>query len=225
MTVPTTGISMSAINTEFGRGNALSSYYGLRWFNTSNYRGYLQSSGPISFSDFAGRRNSSPVSPGSTTLYSNQTWAIPLFNNLYVTVVSGQGGQAGQSGNLTSGGGGGAGGITYFGGYVQSPQGPGGQPSLGGGSQASSSFSLSVTDANQNSVLANQGVGVGVTIGGVGGGGGGGNNLQYECACTAYCGCGDYCVYCCQTTCDYVVRTLSGGAAGTNNGYVSISWN
>jgi hypothetical protein len=224
MTVPTTNISMSDIKSEFGLGDTLTNYYGIRWFNTSNYRGYLQTSGPISFSDFAGKRNSSPVVAGSTTLYNNQTWTIPLFNNFNVTVVSGQGGQAGQSGNLTSGGVGGNGGITYFHGYVQSPEGPGGQPSLGGGSQASASFSLSVTDANQYSVLANQGVGVAVTIGGVGGGGGGGNNLQYECVCTAYCSCGWGCDYCCATSCGYVTRTLSSGAAGTNNGYVSISW-
>ena len=224
MTVPTSSISMSDINSNFGFGNSLGSYYNKRWYTDSNYRGYTPASGPISFSDFSGKRNSSPVASGSRTIYSTENFTIPLFNTFSVTVVGGQGGQAGQSGNYSSGGPGGQGGTTSFGSYVASAGGPGGAPSLGGGSYGMpQTLTWTVTDANQNSILSHQNETVYASIGGGGGGGGGGLDYVYQCACTKYCGCGWGCAYCCETSCAWVFQNKAGGSGGAA-GYITISW-
>jgi hypothetical protein len=215
---------MSAINSEFGYGNSLGSYYNKRWYTDNNYRGYTPASGPISFSDFSAKRITNPVTSGSTTLYGSQNFTIPLFNSFTVTVVGGQGGQAGQSGNYSGGAPGGQGGTTSFGNYISSAGGAGGSPILGGGSYGTpQSFTWTVTDENQNSILTHQNESVYASIGGGGGGGGGGLDYVYQCACTKYCGCGPYCVYCCETTCAWVFQDKSGGSGGAA-GYITISW-
>lgn len=224
MTVPTSSISMSAINSEFGYGNNLGAYYNKRWYNDTNYRGYTPASGPISFSDFAGRRKTSPVTSGSTTLSSSQYFTIPLFNTFSVTVVGGQGGQAGQSGNYSSGGVGGQGGTTSFGSYVASGGGAGGSPSLGGGSYGTAqSFTWTVTDENQNTILAHQNESVYGTIGGGGGGGSAGLDYVYQCvACNCH-STESWPYWVCDTCCSWVFQSKSGGGSG-GPGYITISW-
>jgi hypothetical protein len=60
---------MSAINTEFGRGNNLNAYRGTTWYTDAGASGTF-SSGAISFSDFYSKRATSPMF--SFTISSNQ---------------------------------------------------------------------------------------------------------------------------------------------------------
>ncbi len=71
MTLPSSGpLSMSAINAEFGRGNNLNAYRGTAWYTDAGGSGTF-SSGALSFSDFYGKRLTSPTF--SFTISSNQT--------------------------------------------------------------------------------------------------------------------------------------------------------
>jgi hypothetical protein len=70
MTLPASGaLSMSAINTEFGRGNNLNAYRGTTWYTDAGASGTF-SSGAISFSDFYSKRATSPMF--SFTISANQ---------------------------------------------------------------------------------------------------------------------------------------------------------
>jgi hypothetical protein len=198
-------ISMSQINAEWGLGKNIGAYLNRRWFRADNSRGYFQASGPIHFSDFAGKRATTPVSANSATFYGSQYWSIPIFNTLYVYVQSGQGGQGGQSGNGGGGSPGGPGGPSAFGGYLYEPGGAGGAGGSGGGGVYTGSFSWSIaTDADYPTYAPHYGETVYITVGGGGGGGGGGFDIA--------CGFG-FCV-------------TAGRPAGSNgaNGYVSVSW-
>jgi hypothetical protein len=71
MTLPSSGpLSMSAINAEFGRGNNLNAYRGTTWYTDAGGSGTF-SSGALSFSDFYGKRATSPTF--SFTISSSQT--------------------------------------------------------------------------------------------------------------------------------------------------------
>lgn len=71
MTLPSSGtLSISQINTEFGRGNNLNAYRGTTWYTDAGGSGTF-SSGAISISDFYGKRATSPTF--SFTISSNQT--------------------------------------------------------------------------------------------------------------------------------------------------------
>lgn len=222
--VPDASISLADLNNVFAGGNSLSGYYNKRWFQDNNARGYIQASGQISLSDFAGKRDVSPVSPGSATYYSSRSIPIPMFNNLTVTVVSGQGGQGGISGDCASGGFGGAGQDSYVSGYVGSAQGPAGSPSGNWGSQASASTSLSINDSNQSSIISRYGT---TPYGQVGAGGGGGstgynNRTVTVCYSSGYNGVAWVCLGAyAYTVCD----DARGGGGGGAPGYIQLSWN
>lgn len=207
-------ISLGDISAEFGLGGNISSYYGARFFRPDNSRSYFQGSGTISLSDFYSKGRTSPVSPGSATFYGSQVIGFPMFNNLTVTVVSGQGGTAGQGGNCDGGGPGGNGGATAFGNYVGTGEGP--SAGYGGtGGRSSNSTSWSINDANQASILALYYQGVYGSVGGGGSAGREGGNKKTYCAC-AY----GFCI-CVDNNCD---SRLSGGNGGAG-GYISLSWN
>lgn len=71
MTLPSSGpLSMQAINAEFGRGNNLNAYRGTVWYTDAGASGTF-SSGAISFSEFYGKRPTSPTF--SFSIASNQT--------------------------------------------------------------------------------------------------------------------------------------------------------
>lgn len=228
MTVPGGSASIGDINSNFGGGYSLGNYYNTRWYGTNNSRGYIQSSGPISISDFLNKRNTSPVSGGSATYYSSQNISIPMFNNLTVTVVSGQGGQGGNNGDCAGGGNGYNGGGSYLAGYVGSAEGPGGAAGGNYGSQSSAQTSLSINDSNQNDIIARYGT---APYGGVGGGGGGGTtgyNSRAYAVCTKY----DW-VYvngwafyqCVSAYTAYACDTPVGGGGGGAGGYIRLDWN
>lgn len=236
MTVPSVAASISDLNSNFGGGYSLGNYYNTRWYGTNNSRGYLQSSGAISISDLMNRRNTSPASSGSATYYSSQNIPIPMFNNLTITTVSGQGGQGGFSGNCAGGGYGYNGGGSYLAGYVGSSEGPGGSPSGNWGSQASASTTLSINDSNQADIISRYGT---APYGGVGGGGGGGStgyNTRSEVICTKYewkrtCVWNGYQWVCADIyTCTsaytaYYCDTAVGGGGGGSGGYIRLDWN
>ena len=91
-------ISMDDINNEFGLGQNLNSYRGVKWWLDNNTTGNFPT-GQITFNDFYSKRKDSPVVPGTAT-YSSPgtfTFTIPLHNTLIVKVY-GAGGEGG-SGN------------------------------------------------------------------------------------------------------------------------------
>lgn len=71
MTLPASGaLSLSAINTEFGRGTNLNSYRGTTWYTDAGGSGTF-SAGAIAISDFYSKRLTSPSF--SFTISANQT--------------------------------------------------------------------------------------------------------------------------------------------------------
>lgn len=64
MTLPASGqLDMYAINAEFGRGYNLNAYRGTTWWTDAGASGTFPA-GQIAFSDFYGKRSTSPVVPG-----------------------------------------------------------------------------------------------------------------------------------------------------------------
>lgn len=236
-TVPSTPINMTDISAAFGSVNNLAAYYGVRWYKDNNTRGNFVLSGPISFSNFAGTRNTSPVtpSPGGGVIYnSSQNITIPMFNSLTVTVKGGNGGTAGTPGNCNGGGPGGAGVDSYLAGYISANGG-----SANGGTGATASTSLSITDANQNDIIARYGTQPYGQVGGGGGAGATGYNNRSEIICTKYdwintCVwtwgnrgwawyCGD--VYTCtQTAVANYCDSATGGGSNGAAGYIRLDW-
>lgn len=222
-TVPSNPISMSDINSAFGLGNNLAAHYSARWFTSNNARGNFVPSGTLSFSDFAGKRNTSPVVPSPTggVIYgSSQNITIPMFNNLTVTVKGGDGGTHGVGGNCNGGGDGGGGGDSYLSGYVSAGGGGG-----NGGTGATNATSLSINDSNQNDIISRYGT---QPYGQVGAGGNGGSTGYYtrsEFITTKveyykyypYVGVFGYTAYYCDQA--------AGGGSGGASGYIRLDWN
>lgn len=97
MTLPASGtLTMSAINTEFGRGNNMGAYRGTSWYTDAGASGTF-SAGTIKYSDFYGKRKTSPTNNISLTITSN-TADVNIFtlagspagtSNVTVTINSG----------------------------------------------------------------------------------------------------------------------------------------
>ena len=209
-------ISLGDIQTEFGLGANLNAYYNARWFKDDNSRGYFQTTGQISLTDFYSKRKNSPVVPNSVTLdyatWNNRSYSLPMFNNLSITAYSGQGGTFGQNGNCRNGTTGGTGAATSFGNYVSTSTGA--VAGYGGtGGISTGSTSLAISDANQASIIAlyNTGVTAGIGAGGYAGGAGAYSNQVCACA---------YGVCVCANNCDQG----AGGGSGGSNGYIVLSW-
>ncbi len=174
MTLQTSGpISISDLNAEFGLGNSLSAYRGVRWYKDDNSRGFFDGASgnfaPTDMSEFYGTRPSIPVSPVSNQAQTNgSTYTVPFYNTITVVVVGGAGGQAGTYGingctsnTPTPSGNGSAGNPSSFGSYITSSGGDGGGGN-GGAGAAGVSRTL-VFDANANTVSINGVVQSGVT--------------------------------------------------------------
>lgn len=226
MTVPAGPASLNDINSNFGGGYSLGGYYNTRWYRDNNSRGYLQASGPISISDFLNKRNTSPVSPspaGGVIYNSSQNITLPMFNNLTITAVSGQGGQGGINGDCANGGPGGNGGSSSLSGYVVSNVGPGGSPGGVWGSQSSASTSLSINDSNQNDIISRYGTAPYGAIGGGGGGGATGYNNRSVTVC--YAGYYNGVTFICTGAYAYnVCDSAVGGGGGGAGGYIRLDW-
>ena len=225
-TVPSGPISMSDISSAFGLANNLAAYYGVRWFKENNSRGYIQAAGnAISFSDFSGTRNTSPVvaSPAGGVIYnSSQNITMPMFNSLTITVKGGDGGTHGVGGNCNGGGDGGAGYDTTLTGYVTAAGG-----SINGGTGSTATTSRSISDANQASILALYGTQPYGQVGAGGGGGATGYNTRAQYNCTKYDWVGTAWgnVYSCvQGYYSYHCDSATGGGSGGAPGYIRLDW-
>ena len=218
-TVPNSPISISDLNSAFGLGNTLSSYYGARWFKENNSRGYFVGSGAISLSSFAGTRNTSPASSGARIYYgSTYVDPLPIFNNLTVTVKGGNGGTNGNGGNCAGGGAGGAGGDSYLSGYVGAGGGGG-----GGGTGATNSTSLSINDSNQNDIISRYGTQPYAQVGGGGSPGSTGYNTRSEFVCIRYNYYNGFPV-CAQGVTLYYCDSATGAGSAGAAGYVRLDW-
>lgn len=187
MTIKTSGaLSMTEINAEFGLGNNLHAYRGVKWFKDDNSRGYFEGASgnnpPIDFYEFYGKRKTIPVTPTGNVNYSNGQWfTFPFYNKITVTMQGGSGGQAGQYGingctgnSPTGSGGGGTGGTSSFGVYGSAAGGGGGGGNQGGGSPGATTTLVFNAETDPNAPKA--GIPVLITVGNGGGGGGGGPN-------------------------------------------------
>ena len=178
-------ISIQQINAEFGLGNNLNVYKGVRWYKEDGSRG-LFPTGTISLADFRSKRATSPAVAGTQTITSSSNVTIPIFNTLTITARSGTGGRGGNNGNLGNGAAGSPGGVTSFGTYTATTTGAGGAAGGGVGSSNTTTFTWTVTDANQATYVALMGSVIPVVIGAGGAGGAGGSSLGYFCT---YLGC------------------------------------
>lgn len=126
VTCPTSGpISIANVKAAFPTTNSnnLNDYRGKQWFKDNNDRGYFPgNNSAISLSDFYGKRENSPVTPGGpVTITSGTSYTLPsMFNTLTVAVYAGGGGGGGGGyvksyGEVYSGAAGGGGGNTTFG--------------------------------------------------------------------------------------------------------------
>lgn len=98
--IPPTGpVSIAMLNAEFGLGNNLNAYKGIRMYNTANNSRRDIGTGSnayVPMGDFRGYQATSPVVPGSRTYLTTQTDpALPLFNIMTVTVWGAGGGGGG----------------------------------------------------------------------------------------------------------------------------------
>lgn len=146
-----------------------------------------------------------------------------MFNSLTVTAVSGTGGTGGTDGDCANGGDGGAGNPSSLADYVATGSGPGGTRSGNAGSSNTASTTITITDANQASVLARYGVSKAATIGGGGGGGGTGlyTNYYFQCDLLGFL----YGVPYCQIGHNYgSCNGHAGGGAAGADGYIVIAW-
>lgn len=229
MTLPSSGnnppISLSDLNTEFGRGYSLSGYQNTRWFKDDNSRGYF-AAGSITLSDFYATRVSSPVVSGSVTLdratYNGKNYAFPMFNNLTVTAYSGKGGTAGKDGNCATATVGGTGGASSFSTSAVTAAGANG-PYGGAGSVSTATASWSITDANQATIIGLYGSLNPLVIGAAGAAGTHGlyQTTHTQCYQYAYY----YGVPVCTAAFAYNVcdGNAGDGAVGVD-GYIVVSW-
>lgn len=97
--IPPTGpVSIAMLNAEFGLGNNLNAYKGIRMYNTANNSRRDIGTGSnayVPMGDFRGYQATSPVVAGSRAYLTTQTDTLPLFNVMTITVWGGGGGGGG----------------------------------------------------------------------------------------------------------------------------------
>ena len=219
--VPSSGaISIAQIKAAFPNinSNSLGDYRGVKWFRSDNSRGYFPSGGNayVSMSAFYGTSGVSPAVPGGFTIGASQSWTIPMFNRLTITLKGGDGGKSGDYGidgcnnnatTLSLAGGSGNPSIfskTSGPTYTSASGGTGGSGNGVFGSPGSTTTYVWDADTD-SSVLSHQYENVTLTVGTGGSGGTGGIN-RYKSG----------------TNC-YFLPNSSSGSAGAN-GYITVSW-
>jgi hypothetical protein len=222
MTLPTSGPLLlgtatggNSINSEYGYGNDMASYLGAYYgLNGVEYR-FPVSGNPIAMNLFYGTNK---IAGGTQTLNSSQSFVIPVYNTITITVVGGAGGTSGNPGAVsapcgsgaTTGYSGGNGGLTSFGGYASASGGAGGAGSTVTNNPGAAGSTSTVTFTNP--IQGGSGPSSGTTISaivGAGGAGGGGGALVYSIngqvsGCNAW-------------------SSASAGAAGAG-GHITITW-
>jgi len=134
-----------AINNIFGPANSVSAYgdnllayVGVRWYKADASTGTF--SAPVTMpGDFYGKGPISPVTPGSysisgsTSAPNTQSFTVPLYSYMVVTLRGGGGGGGGGDGNTGGGGSGAPGGTSSFAGGSYGSSAAGGTGGAGGG--------------------------------------------------------------------------------------------
>lgn len=228
--LPASGpLSMDDIDTEFGLGTDLDSYRGAQWWKNNAATGFFDEEN-IDIAEFYGKRGSSPVTPGNTTITTSGYFTVPTYSTLTVVLFGGSGGGSGGNGSTTPGSSGSAGTPSYFGAYASGDFGRGGTPSSAGvngsgsvgspagGSGGSSSISspgnrgghsgrtqVSLTNPSISGTGPAIGASVYVTVGQGGAGGAGGTSVTF------YPGIG-------------WLPISEGAGSNGSNGYVYIAW-
>lgn len=201
----------NSINGEFGYGNNLQSYLGVYYGLGGQEFQFPHPGNSIAMQLFY---NTYKISGGSQTFNASQSFTIPVYNTITITVQGGQGGQAGQFGYrycncssncFTPSGGGGTGNVSSFGGYVSAAGGGG-----GGGDGNTGSPGQIATQTFTNPLQGGSGPpsGSSLTVSvGSGGSGGGGGQIWTT---LPYFGCGPW-------------SNASNGSQGSS-GTVTITW-
>jgi hypothetical protein len=134
-----------AINNIFGPansvpayGNNLLAYVGQRWYKADASTGVFTA--PVTMpGDFYGKGPISPVTSGSysisgsTSAPNTQSFTVPLYSFMVITLRGGAGGGGGGDGNVASGGSGATGGASSFAGGAYGSPALGGPGGAGGG--------------------------------------------------------------------------------------------
>jgi len=190
----------NSINGEFGYGNDLGAYRGV-FFGRGGQE--FQFPAPPNLIAMGLFYSAYKIVPGSRTFNSTQSFVIPVYNTMTITVQGGQGGASGApglisspcpgAGNFTSGSSGSYGTVSSFGGYLSAAGGAGGAGSASSSNpgQPGQIVANTYTNPVQGGGGPPSGQTVTVSIGGGGSGGGGGclvyqlvvNGTNFGCAC------------------------------------------
>jgi len=209
----------NSINSEFGYGNDLGSYRGVYYGLGGQEFRFPVSPNSIAMNLFY---STYKIVGGSRTFNSTQSFVIPVYNTITITVQGGQGGASGApgyisspctgAGKFTSGSSGGYGSGSSFGGYLSAAGGAGGAGSASSSNPGQSGQVISTTYTNpvQGGSGPPSGTTVTVSIGGGGSGGGGGCLVYQLIVGTTNFGC----------ACWNNAASGSGGAAGV----VTVTW-
>ena len=235
---------LSASSPWYNKGFGLGAYRGVQWWQDNTAIGFFPA-GTISMSDFYSKRSTSPVTPGSTTLFGSSNYTIPLYSVMTIVTRGGGGGGGGGTGGGGStgtcagaGSAGGDGGTTTFGSGTFLTSAPGGTRGFGGGAGGSAG-------AGSDGFPGGGGGGgpglAGCSAGGNGGAGGKttftfynpisglspvgpavGSSVGYSCGSGGFGGSGSAGTWC--NPFPYCVAANGGNGGTGGNGYIEVYW-
>lgn len=184
MTLPASGTLVlgltgggNSINGEFGYGNDLGAYRGV-YFGRGGL--LLQFPTPPNLIGMDLFYSSFKITPGSQTFNSTQSFVIPVYNTITITVQAGGGGNGGNAGYngcisaATPGSSGGSGGNSSF--FTVGAGGGAGGPGTNGTGQPGQLVTQTFTNPVQGGTGPVSGSTATAIVGGGGGGGAGGPN-------------------------------------------------
>ena len=188
----TDGATGRSINSEFGYGNDMASYFGVYAGKSGLAYQFPLVGNSLAMDLFY---STSRINGGSASYGSSQTITVPVYNTITITCIGGQGGQSGGVGincsnsfvrsGLASGN---PGGTSSFGGYVSSGGGAGG--SNASQQFVSGVFGPTVTQTFTNPIQGGAGPPSGdsifVSVGGGGSGGRGADTRTFDFSGNCY---------------------------------------